>query len=121
MQKLIDPELESLGIIHLIDAEDSNYGDWGTPPKLKLTLKYKVFERDELIMTDKDVEIVSDHIKSQKLVDNEISNWDLVSMEIDIKSNGLGISRSDAWESIKDDAYEPYYYGATYVRYQQYI
>lgn len=116
MNKLIDPELESLSNYHL--EYDDSHNRWHYDPEYGLMRFWDApeepepyWEPDQLLMTDGEVRIVALWIKSEKLVDNEIPDWDLVSLEIDIRAGELELTRLSAWNDIRDLALELYEYG----------
>lgn len=117
MQKLIDPELESLSIIYIEHKNSDIYYCNGCGQYHQIDNHGKpeppsdFWERENLILTNRDVRVISNYIKGEKLVDNIISDWDLITLEINIRSIGLEISRSEALEGLSDLAYEIYHYG----------
>jgi hypothetical protein len=101
--QLIDNELESLSTLHIAhEGGDSFYFQSGYFERTDNIVFKEFFERDNLIMTAKEAKMISQGIRSEKQVDNEISDWELVTIAITVEAEGLDISRTEALEHLMD-------------------
>lgn len=78
----------------------------------------EILEREELIISSKEVKLIASRIREERIyIDNEITDNELVTMEINIRSSGLNISREQALDYILDEYVYDYEFSINYNKY----